>query len=96
MLRHFKIVRREHPELSGPDLYERVVARQGELGGRTAESVVRQATASFAAWPVERRVSFRDVVHCVVFDSYIKSHSGCTGTHSNLRTVVELIIPKAL
>lgn len=96
MLKLYEVVRKEQPELTGPELYERVVARRGALGDRTAKAIVRRAADSFTAWPVTRRLQFRDVVHYLAFDDYMTSHIGCIGMQSDLRRIVEFVIPKAL
>ena len=96
MLALYQAVRKEQPELSGPALYERVVAHWGGLGGRTPAAIVRYAAESFTTWPVERDLRFRDVVHYLAFHEFMASHRGCIGTQSGFRRVINLVIPEAL
>lgn len=86
----------EQPKLRGAALYEQVVARRGHLGDRTPEAIVLHATESFATWPAERPLQFRDVVRFLVFDDYLRAHSASHGTLSDMRRMVERVIPEML
>ena len=93
----FRLERREHPDLSGAALYEAVAARR--LGDRPrikAAEVVRRAEQSFAAWPAERAVRFRDVVHYLIFDEYTHAGKAREATRTNMGAVVARVIPEEL
>lgn len=77
-------------------MYEQVVARRGHLGDRTPEAILLHATESFATWPAERPLKFRDVVHFLAFDDYLRAHSASHGTLSDMRRMVERVIPEML
>lgn len=97
LLRLFRLERQEHPELKGRALYEAVIARR--LGAdpviKPAE-VVKRAEESFADWPAEREVRFRDVVHYQIFDEYMRRGEVRVGTRTNIGVAVAQIIPEDL
>ena len=85
--------RRVQPDLEDRALYESVVAqRLGPQEARAAE-IVRRAQESFADWPVERELKFRDVVHYLIFDEYMRTGKAREGTKTNMGVVVADIIP---
>jgi hypothetical protein len=88
--------RQKHPELTGPSLYEAVVARRLGPDGTNARTIVRQAKESFADWPVERSLRFRDVVSYLVFDEYLRSVGTRRGTRTQIGHVVARVIPKEI
>lgn len=97
MLDLFRQERREHPDLSGRVLYEAVAARR--LGAKprlSAAEVVRRAEESFADWPAERAVRFRDVVHYLIFDEYLHQGKAREATKTNMGAVVARVIPEEL
>ena len=97
LLELFRLEQREHPELKGRALYEAVIARR--LGANppiSAANIVRRAEESFADWPAERDVKFRDVVHYQVFDEYTRKGEVRVGARTNMGQVVARIIPAEL
>ena len=96
LLKIYWQVRRAQPELQGAALYAQIVARRGDLGGRSPDAVVQHAMESFAAWPAERPLQFRDVVHVLAFDDYLRVHTDSRGTLSNMRKMVDRVIPETL
>jgi hypothetical protein len=91
----FRRERHEHPDLSGRALYEAVAARR--LGAKpriSAAEVVRRAEESFADWPAERTVRFRDVVHYLIFDEYLHAGKAREATKTNMGAVVARVIPE--
>jgi hypothetical protein len=88
---------REHPELKGRALYEAVTARRLGLNPPiSATEIVRRAEESFADWPVERELRFRDVVHYLIFDEYMHAGKARAGTKTNMGAVVARIIPEEI
>ena len=88
---------REHPELKGRALYEAVTARRIGLNPPiSATEIVRRAEESFADWPVERELRFRDVVHYLIFDEYMHAGKARAGTKTNMGAVVARIIPEEI
>jgi len=89
--------RREHPDLNGRALYEAVTARRlGINPPISAAEIVRRAEESFADWPVERELRFRDVVHYLIFDEYMRAGQARAGTKTNMGDVVARIIPEEI
>ena len=54
------------------------------------------AEESFADWPVERELRFRDVVHYLIFDEYMRAGQARAGTKTNMGEVVTRIIPEEI
>ena len=93
----FRRERREHPDLSGRELYEAVAGRRlGDKPRISASEVVTRAEESFADWPNERAVRFRDVVHYLIFDEYMHAGKAREATRTNMGTVVARVIPEEL
>ena len=93
----FRREQREHPELKGRALYEAVTARRLGLNPPvSATELVRRAEESFADWPVERDLRFRDVVHYLIFDEYMHAGKARAGTKTNMGAVVARIIPEEI
>jgi hypothetical protein len=86
--------RDEKPELNGRALYESVVAERLGTASHRAVELVRRAEDSFTTWPVERDLTFRDVVHYLIFDEYTHLGTVREGTKTNMRAVVARIIPE--
>jgi hypothetical protein len=85
-----------YPELKGHSLYRRVVARRLDGNDLVAEAVLHHATQSFAIWPVERELNFRDVVHYLAVSQYVALHPGARWVHADIKRVVEDLIPAQL
>jgi len=97
LLKIYNSVRAARPELRKRELYRLVVVER--LGGTlaAADAVLARAAESFATWPVEREVNFRDVVHYLAVSDYLASNSVAAGwTRENLGSVVASLIPENL
>lgn len=91
-----EIYRREHsahPELSGRELYVKVVAAFMGSDLKAASSIVRQAGESFADWPSWRDTTFRDVVNYVVIARYRQAYPGRDVRTPHMGRVVAKTIP---
>ena len=96
MLEQYWKLRRESPDMDVRGVYESVVAeRLGNERSRAAE-LVKRAEDSFTQWPVERELRFRDVVHYLIFDEYMRQGKAREGTKTNMGGVVARIIPEEL
>jgi hypothetical protein len=84
----------DHPELTGVALYLKVVA--AHLGGdaAVARRVIEGAEESYASWPVERALKFRDVVHYLAVVGYC--HGNGVAVSTDVRPVIDAVIPHAL
>jgi hypothetical protein len=97
LLELFRREQQEHPELKGRALYEAVIARRLGANPRiSAANIVRRAEESFADWPAEREVKFRDVVHYQIFDEYMRQGEVRVGARTNIAEAVARIIPGEL
>ena len=96
LLKLFRHEQRERPELKGRALYEAVIARRlGSNPSLSAAEIVRRAEESFADWPTDRKLRFRDVVHYQIFDEYMRQ-SQVLGTRTKFGQAVAQIIPAEL
>jgi hypothetical protein len=94
MLRWYQQVSVEEPQLTGGLLYEEVIARRSGLDIEAASGLLQRARESSCEWPSQRKLRYRDVVHYVVVDEYMRSHLvGFRGTYTNMRRVVASVIP---
>jgi hypothetical protein len=97
LLKLFRHEQREHPELKGRALYEAVIARRlGSDSSLSAAEIVRRAQESFADWPRDRELKFRDVAHYQIFDEYMRQSEVRVGTRTDFRVAVARIIPDEL
>jgi hypothetical protein len=86
----------EDPALEGEHLYERVVARRLSCDEVKAREIVRAADQSFAQWPHERDVIFRDVVNFLIVNYIMLSHVRALGTQVDMVVIVNATIPEGL
>ena len=89
-------VQRDDPSLAGRPLYEAVAAAYLGSGSGAAALAVSRADLSFAQWPRERDLCFRDLVHLLVFEEYTRTMDGRAGTRTTIGHVVASIIPAGL
>jgi hypothetical protein len=86
----------ESPELTGVDRYERIVVERTGLDVNAARVLVQRAEESFAEWPVDRPLIFRDVVQYLVIQEHLASAPGVEGARSALGDVVAEVVPADL
>jgi transposase-like protein len=98
LLQLYRKVAAERPGLRREDLYRQVVLAR--LGGGTrasADEILDRATESFATWPAERPLTFRDVVHYFAVSEYLASSKDVADwTQENMGNVVARLIPEDL
>jgi hypothetical protein len=92
----FQRLHKEQPELTGEALFEVFVCQRNELHGSAAKMILRRAEESFAAWPNERDLIFRDVVQYLVISEYLVSYPKRTGTTTNMVGIISKVISKDL
>jgi transcriptional regulator with XRE-family HTH domain len=92
----YDAVHAQHPELTGIALYEKITESLAEVGAEAAHALVRAAEQSFAEWPNDRELTFRDVVHYLCFDGFSRSHDGRGWTLTSLGEIADSVIPKDL
>lgn len=84
----------EHPTLRDVDLYEAFVRKRNGVTEAQARALLRRAEQSFAVWPEERPLIFRDVVLYVIISERLASNR--PSTVSDLTGVIAKIIPTHL
>ena len=97
LLSLYERIAKSRPGLSKDELYRQVV--MARLGGTraAADAVLARATESFATWPVERALTFRDVVHYLAVSDYLATNAEAADwTRENLGRVVSSLIPDHL
>jgi hypothetical protein len=86
----------EAPGLTGRDLYERVVAERTGIDSKGVGVIVQRAEESFAEWPVERPLIFRDIVLYLILQKRGSSAIDIAGARSALGGAVAEIVPAEL
>lgn len=81
------------PELTGVTRYREVIARQTGLDDAQVRRIIARAETSFANWPVERPLKFRDVVQYLVVYQCLEADPRALGTRSRLTTIIAEEIP---
>jgi hypothetical protein len=95
-LRIYREVEESHPELTGVPRYREIVARQTGLDDSGVSEILERAEGSFASWPVERPLKFRDVVQYIVASRCLNADVRVLGIRSRLTTIIADEIPGEL
>jgi transposase-like protein len=86
-----------HPGLEKHELYRHIVMARLGATPEAAEEVLARAAESFAVWPVQRPLTFRDLVHYLAVSDYLGSHHEAGDwTRENLGRVVASLVPDHL
>jgi len=91
-----RALQKESPELNGEALYQKAVIRRLSCGEAKAREIIRLADQSFAQWPEERDVNFRDVVNYLVAKQIMSAHSRADGIRADVIKVVNAAVPNDL
>lgn len=95
-LRLYREIEAAQPELPAVARYRTVVARRTGLDEHGVRRVLEQAEDSFASWPVERPLRFRDVVQYLVVHECLQADPSLIGTRTRLTTIIAEVIPDNL
>ena len=95
-LRIFRSVETQLPQLTGAPRYRAVIARQAGLDEDGARRFIERAEDTFASWPEERPIRFRDVVQYLVVERWLAIDPGAQGFRSDLAAIVAKEIPEDL
>lgn len=87
-------MRAKEPALARIDLYAAIVCIRSGVSTPEARAILHRARESFAAWPIDRDLIFRDIVQYLVISEYLKYQSTRASTTINMADVVAKIIPK--
>lgn len=93
-LQVYRQVAEKQPELLGVQRYREVVARQTGLDDTGVRRILNGAEHSFAAWPKERPLRFRDVVQYLVISKCLSEQPSEILGRSRLAAIVEAEIPE--
>jgi hypothetical protein len=96
MLQLYREAAAELPHTSGITRYERVVARRTGADPSGASTIMHRAEESFASWPVERAVNFRDVVQYLAMTECIRAYPSAKGLRARVGGIVAELIPADL
>lgn len=82
-----------HADLHGRELYVAWIA--GRLGSPFSEAqrIIRQASASFAEWPNDRKLSLRHILQYLVVTQYLAKYPGHAGTSANMIVEIARQVP---
>jgi transposase len=97
LLKLYDKVSSERPGMKRQELYCHIV--MARTGGTlaAADAILARATESFATWPVERALTFRDVVHYLAVSDYLATNTeAAEWTRENLGRVVAHLVPEKL
>jgi hypothetical protein len=95
-LRIYREIEQATPELTGVHRYHAVIARQTGLDDSGVREILERAEGSFANWPVERPLKFRDVVQYIVATQCLNADPTAPGIRSRLTTIIAEEIPNEL
>ena len=88
----YRRVEREMPGASNLERYARVIGEQSGADPKAVQAVIRRAEESFATWPVERPLNFRDVVQYMAVTGGLKADIAVTGVRSAFVDLVFAIV----
>jgi hypothetical protein len=83
----------EHPNATARERYALVVERRTGVG---ANAILQRAEESFATWPNERPLTFRDVVHYLAVTECLSDDKSQIGIRADVMMVVAKLIPANL
>lgn len=96
MLQLHDAIARHRPDLRGEALYRHVLAQRLGSDGPAVEKMIQGATESYASWPVERALTFRDIVRFVAVSEFIGLHRDTPWVHDGLKHLVDDAVPSRL
>jgi hypothetical protein len=95
-LRIFRDLEDTQPQVKGVARYLEVVVRHAGLDAAAALDVIDGAQESFACWPVERALRFRDVVHYLAARQCLAGRPPEQGILTHLAPIIDSEIPPGL
>ena len=96
MLQILKQLQVQEPALQGEALYTRAITQRLACDTAQAREIVRLADVSFAQWPEERDVRYRDVVNYLIVHQILGRDAKAVGTQSDIDRIVRDTIPQEL
>jgi transposase-like protein len=97
LLKMYQAVVAARPGLKKEEVYRQVVMKRLGVTLAAADAVLDRATESFATWPVERPLTFRDVVHYLAVSEYLESKDYVAAwTREDLGRIVASLVAEDL
>jgi hypothetical protein len=96
MLNVLKQIQAQEPALQSEALYTRAITRRLACDTAQAREIVRMADVSFAQWPEERDVRYRDVVKYLIVHEILGRDAKSMGAQSDIDRIVRDSIPQEL
>jgi hypothetical protein len=97
LLKLHRQVAAAHPGAGRQQLYRLIVMARLGATAQVADAVLTRAAESFASWPVERALRFRDVVHYLAVSDYLGTDAELAEwTRENLGHVVAEFVPDTM
>jgi hypothetical protein len=92
----YRKISAETPESSELTRYAQVIQRETGADANTVQRAIRRAEESFASWPVERPVKFRDIVQYLAVTDSLRIDIAVAGVDSrfvdkSLKIVTKMI-----
>jgi YHS domain-containing protein len=97
MLRRYKSISAENPQLQHRELYTLVVMALARCDATAASRVLEHAKESYVDhWPVNRELTLRDVAHYVAVSEYLHLYGEDFWIRSRVESVIDSNIPRDL
>jgi hypothetical protein len=96
MLTILNQIQAQEPALRDEALYTRAITRRLACDMAQAREIVRMADVSFAQWPEERDVRYRDVVKYLIVHQILGRDAKSMGAQSDIDRIVRDSIPQEL
>jgi len=81
-LKLYRRIEHEMPGASAMERYARVIEVQSGADPDAVQAIIRRTEESFATWPVERPLNFRDIVQYMAVTGGLKADIAVTGVRS--------------
>ena len=95
-LKLYRQIEIEMPQASNTDRYARVIERRSGADAAAALKIMRRAEESFASWPIERPLNFRDIVQYMVVTDSFKTDIAVDGVRSRAVDFAIDIVPEMI
>jgi len=86
----------EHPNATARERYALVIERRTGVDANGADAILQRAEESFATWPNERPLTFRDVVHYLAVTECLSDDKSQIGVRADVTMLVAKMIPANL
>jgi hypothetical protein len=95
-LQLYRSAAREKADSIAVERYAYVVARRTGADANGVKTIMRRVEESFAVWPNERPVNFRDVVQYLAITECLSESVSESGVRAEVTSVVSKLIPAEL